>query len=68
MARCEDFPCCGHTPGDPCPERDARGRIVARCVFCDGRLPRAARSSICAACQRRMARAEAEGGEWPPDR
>lgn len=19
MARCEDFPCCGHTDGDPCP-------------------------------------------------
>ena len=50
--RCEDFPCCGHTTGDPCPDRDGKGNIVARCVDCDKRLPKGARSSICAECQR----------------
>lgn len=54
MARCEDYPCCGHTPGDPCPERDRNGNIVPRCVECNRKLARGARSSICAGCQRRM--------------
>lgn len=55
MARCEDYPCCGHTAGDPCPAVDAKGRIVAVCCECGGRLPKAARSSICGRCQWRMA-------------
>lgn len=54
--RCEDYPCCGHTPGDPCPDRDRDGNIIARCVDCGKRLARNARSSICAGCQRRMYR------------
>lgn len=61
MARCEDYPCCGHTDGDPCPERDKNGRIVPRCCYCDKKLTRNARSSICASCQKRQARAEREG-------
>lgn len=59
--RCEDYPCCGHTSGDPCPERDTQGRIVPRCVECNRRLPRAARSSICAPCQRDRYRMERDG-------
>jgi len=51
MARCEDFPCCGHTAGDPCPERDKSGRIVPRCCVCDKKLMRGTRSSICRTCQ-----------------
>lgn len=66
MARCEDYPCCGHTDGDPCPRRSASGRIIAECCFCFKRLPRGARSSICVGCQRRMARIESEGG-FPED-
>jgi len=50
MARCEDFPCCGHEAGD-CP--DSHGRM--KCVECGKRLPRTATSSICVRCQRVMA-------------
>ncbi len=49
MARCEDFPCCGHDAGD-CP--DSQGRFT--CVECGKRLARTATSSICLKCQRRM--------------
>lgn len=61
MPRCEDYPCCGHTPDDPCPERNKRGEIVGRCVECGGRLKKGFRSSICDKCQRRMASMEREG-------
>jgi hypothetical protein len=47
MARCEDYPCCGHESGD-CP--DSSGRM--KCVECGKRLPRTATSSICAKCIR----------------
>lgn len=50
--RCEDFPCCGHTADDPCPERDKNGDIVGRCCECGGRLKKGFRSSICDGCQR----------------
>lgn len=48
MARCEDYPCCGHGPpplgdGGGCP--DERGRF--NCVLCGTKLPRGATSSIC---------------------
>lgn len=49
MARCEDYPCCGHEAGD-CP--DASGRM--RCVECGKRLPKNASSSICPKCLRMM--------------
>lgn len=55
---CEDYPCCGHTSGDPCPKRDAKGRIIMTCCECGARLPRGARSSICEGCQRRMLNSE----------
>lgn len=55
MARCEDYPCCGHGPpphgdGGGCP--DSEGRF--RCVLCGRKMPRNASSSICgtAACNR----------------
>lgn len=56
MARCEDYPCCGHTSGDPCPQLDTKGNIVGICCECGGRLRKGFRSSICAKCQRLMAR------------
>lgn len=49
MARCEDFPCCGHESGD-CP--DSSGRM--KCVECGKRQPKTATSSICPKCTRRM--------------
>jgi len=54
MARCEDYPCCGHEAGD-CP--DASGRMT--CVECGRRLSKKATSSICMTCERhaRMRRA-----------
>lgn len=64
MARCEDYPCCGHTPGDPCPDRDKKGNIVPRCCYCNKRLARGARSSICAKCQKRMIRRMDEGDDF----
>lgn len=51
---CEDYPCCGHTPDDPCPRTDSKGRPIATCVECGKRLSSKARSSICAGCQRVM--------------
>ena len=45
MARCEDFPCCGHAAGD-CP--DEHGRFT--CVGCRKRLPRNSPSSYCRRC------------------
>lgn len=40
MARCEDYPCCGHTPEDPCErqwydEPDAFNPTVNPHCFCD---------------------------------
>ena len=55
MARCEDFPCCGHEAGD-CPTRDSKGRERWTCVECGKRLPLKATSSICARCTRRLER------------
>ncbi len=46
---CEDYPCCGHEPGD-CP--DSSGRM--KCVECGRRLPKNASSSICPKCLRNM--------------
>lgn len=62
MPRCEDYPCCGHEPGD-CPDSSGRMRCVGGC---GRRLPKNATSSICRLCMRR-AQARAANGEdmWP---
>ena len=52
MARCEDYPCCGHEPGD-CPTYDKDGNERWTCVFCGRRLPLKSSTSICRRCQRR---------------
>ena len=31
MSYCEDFPCCGHTPGDPCPGQ----AVIDEPWYCD---------------------------------
>lgn len=49
MARCEDFPCCGHESGC-CPDYDESGRQMnMRCV-CGAVLPINNRYSICESC------------------
>ena len=58
MARCEDYPCCGHEPGD-CPDSDGR----YTCVGCGKRLPRSAPSSYCTTCQRRKVWRQSEEGQ-----
>lgn len=45
MARCEDYPCCGHEAND-CP--DSQGRM--KCVECGRRQSKTATSSICPKC------------------
>lgn len=63
MAKCEDYPCCGHTAGDPCPDVDKHGRIVPRCCECNKKLARNARSSICVKCIRAANRRYQETGD-----
>ncbi len=67
MPRCEDYPCCGHEPGD-CPSIDSKGRARFRCVGgCGKLLPVGARSSICPKCTARRNRHFDEYGEYPED-
>ena len=59
---CEDYPCCGHEPGD-CPRIDEQGREHWRCVECGYELPLNATSSICSECLPKLqARWRAEDG------
>jgi hypothetical protein len=51
MARCEDFPCCGHEPGC-CPDFDESGRQLNMVCVCGAKLPVNARYSICNGCMR----------------
>lgn len=57
---CEDYPCCGHEPGD-CPTVDAKGRERWTCTECGKRLAYNAPSSICTKCIRRMSKRAASG-------
>lgn len=59
MPRCEDYPCCGHEPGD-CPDSDGR----MRCVECGKKLSKKATSSICPKCQKRMAERAYDGDDF----
>lgn len=49
MARCEDFPCCGHEMGC-CPRRDESGRQIEMVCVCGASVPLHSRSSLCPAC------------------
>ena len=48
MARCEDFPCCGHEPGC-CPDYENGEQVNMRCT-CGAVLPIDNRFSICDSC------------------
>lgn len=51
MARCEDYPCCGHEPGC-CPDFDESGRQLNMKCVCGATVPIDNRSSLCDACLR----------------
>lgn len=51
MARCEDFPCCGHELGC-CPNYDEGGRQLDMVCTCGKRLPIDNGCSICDRCLR----------------
>ena len=48
MARCEDFPCCGHESGC-CPDYRNGVQQNMKCV-CGATVPLSSRSSICKGC------------------
>jgi hypothetical protein len=48
MARCEDFPCCGHEAGC-CPDYE-NGRQINMVCVCGAKLPINNRYSICDSC------------------
>jgi hypothetical protein len=49
MARCEDFPCCGHESGC-CPDYDESGRQLNMVCTCGAKLHVSNRNSICNSC------------------
>lgn len=49
MARCEDFPCCGHENGC-CPDFDDDGNQLNMVCVCGAKLPVNNRYSICESC------------------
>jgi hypothetical protein len=49
MARCEDFPCCGHEPGC-CPDYDESGRQLNMKCVCGATVPLRSKSSLCSSC------------------
>lgn len=49
MARCEDFPCCGHER-DCCPSYSDAGEQLDIVCTCGARLPINSRYSICDGC------------------
>ena len=52
MARCEDFPCCGHELGC-CPDFDESGRQLNMKCTCGATIPINSRYSICEGCMNR---------------
>ena len=52
MARCEDYPCCGHENGC-CPDFDDDGRQLNMVCVCGAKLPVDNPSSCCDSCLNR---------------
>lgn len=61
MARCEDFPCCGHELGC-CPDYDEAGNQLNMVCTCGAKLPINSRYSICRGCMERGSREDGEDG------
>lgn len=51
MARCEDYPCCGHEDGC-CPDYDESGNQLNMRCTCGAVLPLNNRYSLCDSCLR----------------
>ena len=51
MARCEDFPCCGHEAGC-CPSFDSEGNQLDMKCVCGASVPLHSSSSLCKSCLR----------------
>lgn len=71
MARCEDFPCCGHELGC-CPDYDEEtGEQLNMVCTCGAKLPVNARFSICDGCLQRGDSDDPDSGYWddrdPPE-
>jgi len=49
MARCEDFPCCGHEPGC-CPDYDDAGRQLNMVCTCGAKHHGESGTSLCQSC------------------
>jgi hypothetical protein len=59
MARCEDYPCCGHGPpplgdGGGCPSTNATGQEIWPCAQCGGWMEPGYTSAICEGCKQRI--------------
>jgi hypothetical protein len=52
MARCEDYPCCGHEAGC-CPDFDDEGKQLNMKCVCGATVPVDNGSSLCDGCLRR---------------
>lgn len=67
MARCEDYPCCGHELGC-CPDfdPDTGAQLNMKCT-CGAVLPIDNPVSICDACLRRMDEADDIFDDYGPD-
>ena len=63
MARCEDWPCCGHEAGC-CPDFDEAGKQLNMVCTCGAKLPLDSRFSICASC---MQAENEDDGFYDPD-
>jgi len=51
VARCEDYPCCGHESGC-CPDFDDNGKQVNMKCVCGATVDINSRSSMCESCLR----------------
>ena len=49
MARCEDFPCCGHEMGC-CPSYDSDGNQLDMKCVCGASVPLHSHTSLCRSC------------------
>ena len=63
MARCEDFPCCGHENGC-CPDYDENGKQVNMKCTCGATVPLSSPYSICQGCMQRSMDAEMGQDYW----
>lgn len=54
MARCEDWPCCGHEAGC-CPDYDESGQQLNMKCVCGATVELGSSSSLCRGCLQRAA-------------